>query len=71
MAASLKMTLLVIVVIVGALAGNTQGIETTQGIKEKREYDPSSNPNDYSELRRKLKCCLINPSCCRIGLRNI
>jgi hypothetical protein len=53
MAASLKMvlkiTLLVIVVIVGALAGNTQGIETAQGIKEKREY-PSSNPNDFSSF---------------------
>lgn len=72
MATSLKMVLkmaLMLIVIVGALVGNTQGIEVAQGIKADEIEHPSTNPTDIQI--QKAKCCVYEPICCRIGLRNL
>jgi len=71
MATSLKMVVkmaLLLIVIVGALVGNTQGIETAKGIKDEMKY-PYSTPVDF-EIQAS-KCCVWEPICCRIGLRNL
>lgn len=71
MAASLKMVLkmaLLFIVIVGVMVGNTRGIETAQGIKDEMKY-LYSTPIDFEV--QASKCCVWEPICCRIGLRNL